>query len=399
MSQQVDYTRNINPIKINDEKIEFTDSAEHVGMVRSVSGNLPTILTRITSHRKALGGVLHTGIARSHRGNPAASLRVQQLYGNPVLFSGLAPLVLSNQETNVVDQHHKETLRSFQRLIPCTPRSVTCFLAGSLPGSAVLHLRQLSIFGMITRLPNNILYSHAKNIFDNTTSSPKSWFHQIRNLCLQYDLPHPSVLLSSQLTKQTYKNLVKKHVINYWELKLRYESSKLSSLEFFHPQYFSLASPHPIWTTTGHSPTKVSMATVQAQMLSGRYRTEALCSNWSKNTSGHCLLSPSCQIVEDITHILKCCKALSPTREKLISFTASYCDDNPDAKDIVNLYCTPAHPQFCQFLLDCSTLPEVIRSVQQNGSTVLSHLFNITRIWCYSIHRERLKLLGRWNRF
>ena len=118
MSQQVDYTRNINPIKINEEKIEFTDSAEHVGMVRSVSGNLPTILTRITSHRKALGGVLHTGIARSHRGNPAASLRVQQLYGNPVLFSGLAPLVLSSQETNVVDQHHKETLRSLQALFP-----------------------------------------------------------------------------------------------------------------------------------------------------------------------------------------------------------------------------------------------------------------------------------------
>ena len=399
MSQTVDYVKNMNPIKINDEKIEFTDSAEHVGMVRSVAGNLPTILTRITSHRKALAGVLHTGIARSHRGNPSASLRVQQLYGNPVLFSGLAPLVLGNQETNIVDQHHKETLRSLQRLIPCTPRSVTCFLAGSLPGSAVLHLRQFSIFGMITRLPNNILYSHAKNVYNHTTSSPKSWFHQIRNLCLQYDLPHPSVLLSSQLTKQTYKNLVKKHVIDYWETKLRSESAKLPSLEFFHPQFFSLTAPHPIWTTTGYSPTKVSMATVQAQMLSGRYRTELLCSNWSKNTSGHCLLSSTCKVAEDITHILKCCKSLSSTREKLISFTASYCDDNPAIKDLVQLYCTPANPKFCQFLLDCSTLPEVISSVQKNGSNVLKHLFNITRIWCYSIHRERLKILGRWNRF
>ena len=141
------------------------------------------------------------------------------------------------------------------------------------------------------------------------------------------------------------------------------------------------------------------MATVQAQMLSGRYRTELLCSNWSKNTSGHCLLSTSCKVVEDITHILKCCKSLSSTREKLFSFAGSYCDDNPDIKDLVQLYCTPANPKFCQFLLDCSTLPEVISSVQKNGSNVLKHLFNITRIWCYSIHRERLKILGRWNRF
>ena len=117
----VDYLKHVNPIKINGEQIEFTDSAEHVGMIRSVSGNLPSILVRITSHKKALGAVLHTGMARSHRGNPAASLRIQQMYANPVLFSGLAPLVLSDQEISIVNQHHKETLSNLQQLLPLTP--------------------------------------------------------------------------------------------------------------------------------------------------------------------------------------------------------------------------------------------------------------------------------------
>ena len=44
-----------------------------------------------------MAGEVHTGIARSHRGNPAASLRIQQIYGNPVLFSGLGPLVPNKQ--------------------------------------------------------------------------------------------------------------------------------------------------------------------------------------------------------------------------------------------------------------------------------------------------------------
>jgi hypothetical protein len=221
MNKQVDYIKNTIPIKINNEQIEFTDSAEHVGMVRSVSGNLPTILARITAYKKALGAVLHTGMALSHRGNPAASLHVHQVYANPVLFSGLAPLVLSDPESNIVNQHHRETLRSLQRLLPLTPQAVIYFLSGSLPGLAILHLKQLSIFGMITRLENNLINNHAKNIFNFCTSSSKSWFYQIRDLCLKYGLPHPSNLLASPPKKQVYKNLVKKNIINYWEQKLR----------------------------------------------------------------------------------------------------------------------------------------------------------------------------------
>ena len=39
--------------------------------------------------------VLPAGLAKGDRGNPAANLRVQLLYGAPVLLSGLASLVLS----------------------------------------------------------------------------------------------------------------------------------------------------------------------------------------------------------------------------------------------------------------------------------------------------------------
>ena len=35
MNLQVDYAKNTVPIKINDESIDFSDAAEHVGMVRS----------------------------------------------------------------------------------------------------------------------------------------------------------------------------------------------------------------------------------------------------------------------------------------------------------------------------------------------------------------------------
>lgn len=162
----------------------------------------------------------------------------------------------------------------------------------------------------------------------------------------------------------------------------------------------SLSTPHPLWTSAGSSPSKVAMASVQAQMVSGRYRTEGLCRHWSKkNKQGHCILSPACiNTVEDLPHILLHCIGLQETRAKLTLFTENYCKSIPGP--ISNLILTlslPTNPNFCQFLLDCSVLPMVIRAAQMYGDDVLHHLFNVTRRWTYSLHKMRMKILGRWN--
>ena len=389
-----------NPIEIDGEKINFAKTAEHVGIMRATSGNLPAILDRFTAHKKALGAVLHAGVARGHRGNPVASLRVVQIYGTPVLLSGLATLVLSKPEENLIEQHHKEIILNIQRLLPCTPRSVIFFLAGSLPGTALLHLRQLSIFGMICRLPENILHAHAVNVFSSSTPSSNSWLFKIREICLKYLLPHPLELLNSPLPKMRYKNLVKKHVVDYWEKFFRAEAAVLDSLLFFKPVFCSLLAPHPLWSTCGSSPAKIAMATVQAQMLSGRFRTEELCSNWSQNKSGVCLLSSECSsTVENLQHILSECSALQPTRDKLYKFSEDYSKKFPVITELVRSLCKQSSPSFSQFLLDCSSLPSVIIAVQLHGDEIYHHLFHITRSWVYSLHKTRMKLLGRWNQY
>ena len=66
MEFAVDYAKAINPLEINNEQIEFVESAEHVGMLRSASGNHVTIHARITAHKRAMGAVLHVGLASRH---------------------------------------------------------------------------------------------------------------------------------------------------------------------------------------------------------------------------------------------------------------------------------------------------------------------------------------------
>ena len=114
-----------NPIKINGHQIEFSQSAEHVGILRSVDGNIPHIMERVKSHKRAIGAKLSVGLARSHRANPAASLRIERMYATPVLLSGVASLVLTQAETNLLNLHYKTILQNLQKLPNLTPHSVT----------------------------------------------------------------------------------------------------------------------------------------------------------------------------------------------------------------------------------------------------------------------------------
>ena len=222
-------------VKISHEKtkllaygcanIPFSNEAEHLGIIRStVDGNLPNVLNRILAHKKAMGAILGHGLALNRRGNPSAALRVQQLYGLPVLMSGLASLVLTSSEIGLLDQHYKTSVQNLQKLHLKTPSSVIYFLGGTLPFTAILHLRYLSLFAMITRIPSDPLNHLARHVFSSLKPSSKSWFWIIRDLCVLYQLPHPLHLLDTPLSKEKFKKLAKSKVIDLWETKLRGES-------------------------------------------------------------------------------------------------------------------------------------------------------------------------------
>ena len=384
-----------NPIEIDGHKINFSSSADHVGILRSVDGNLPHIIAKISSHERAIRANLSSGLARSHRANPAASLKIESMYATPVLLSGVASLVLTQSETNMLNQHYKNVLQNLQKLPTQTPHSVTHFLAGNLPLTAQLHLRQIVLFSMICRLPDDPLHVHAKNILTMSKRSCKSWFWQIRDLFLKYNLPHPCHLLDHPPDKEKFKRLVRSRVIDHWEEKLRLEASILPSLAYFHPQFMSLAKPHPLWLSAGSNPHEVSKAIQQAKLLSGRYRTDSLCRHWSTNKEGFCL-SPTCtEESESVEHILVHCQAYASVRNNLSKLWLSSPD--PVINNLANQALHSSSTYLTQFILDCSAIPAVIHYTQLYGEAILNGLFHLTRTWCFSIHRERMKMYGRWN--
>ena len=189
LATEVEYLKEFSPVEMNKTKLAFHENAEHVGIIRSVSGNLPNIMSRISLHTKAIAAVLHVGAARGHRANPVAGLKLHRLFGAPVLMSGLGALVLNKLEISLVNSHHHKVIQNLLRLKPRTPHGVCLFLA-ALPGEALLHLRQLSILGMIIESEGSILHKHGLNALSSKPSS-HSWFNQLKDLCLEYQLQHP----------------------------------------------------------------------------------------------------------------------------------------------------------------------------------------------------------------
>ena len=59
----------------------------------------------------------------------------------------------------------------------------------------------------------------------------------------------------------------------------------------------SLTRTHPLWSSAGSNPDEIAQAVIQARMLSGRYRTKLLSSNWSERAD-------TCKAVNRMQHFI-----------------------------------------------------------------------------------------------
>ena len=394
----IQFTKLTSKLEIQNTEIQFSDTAEHVGIVRSSSGNLPHILDRVAAHRKALYAVLAAGVARRHNANPAAGIKVQNTFALPVLLSGIASLTLNASEFLVLDKHFKESLRSIMKLPDKTPDPVIYFLAGTLPIKAHIHRKQLSIFGMISRLPNNILHKIATHVLSTDPDNSKSWFIRIRLLCKQYSLPSPLKILLSPPSKEAFNKLVKSRVLDYWETSLRAEAATKSSLIYFKPEFMSLSNPHPMFLTCSSNPFETNKSITQASLLSGRFKTDYLSRHWVKdNPEGYCILCTHLQLQDTLEHFLILCNHLSPTRLNILKYWQNYTDKDDILRNLILVKLRSSIQTLMQFLIDPSADADVIQGVQRRMIRI-EDIYKLTRTWCYALKRKKLQLTGRFRK-
>ena len=249
---------------------------------------------------------------------------------------------------------------------------------------------------MIARLgPTNILHRHGCSILANISTNKFSWFTQVNELCQQYSLPGPLQVLNNPPSKESFKKKAKLLVLDWWNTKFREDILRLPSLQFFRADFMSLATTHPIWTSAGSSPYEIRKATVQARMLSGRYRTYWLRRHWSGDSTGACLIPGCSGMPGTLLHIATGeCPGLVQAYSHAADLWNSFLSENPNLLPIIQQFQLDK-TEFLSFLLDPSTQPSVVIALAQQteGNIIVDQLRYLTRTCLFIIHKERLKLM------
>ena len=145
------------------------------------------------------------------------------------------------------------------------------------------------------------------------------------------------------------------------------ETSSLDFPPYFRVDFMSLLKPQPLWFSCGSNAFECHKAVITARMLSGRYLTDRLQRHWTQNKAGVCLL-PSCAPAGSLEHLLLYCPALENTRQKLLKLCYKVSHDNQHVSTILlSTMGSRDEKQIMQILLDCSTIPAVIRATQDIG--------------------------------
>ena len=217
---------------------------------------------------------------------------------------------------------------------------------------------------MVAKLgPSNILFQHSVYVLHH--SIPNSWFVDLRTLTLQYRLQDPLQTLMSPPLKSKYKSVVKSAVRGFWHAELSSKALSLPSLCYLRPAFLPLGPrPHPLWWTCQSSPSAVRAATVQAKMLSGRYRSCWLRRHWTQE-SGACRL-PGCGISPgDVAHIVSGeCHSLKQVLAQVLSNIWDILSPYPPLLPPVIAALNSDKESFTTFILDPSTDQHVISLAQ-----------------------------------
>ena len=121
-----------------------------------------------------------------------------------------------------------------------------------------------------------------------------------------------------------------------------------------------------------------------------------LTKHWSGTAKdGFCLSSTCINQPETTEHILIHCGAYLNCKRRLYSLWLS--TKNSFVLKLVLEALSSETDYLVQFIIDCSVLPSVVRATQSHGEDILNELFYLTRSWCFAVHKQRMKMLGRWN--
>ncbi|CAG2207220.1 unnamed protein product [Mytilus edulis] len=145
-----------------------------------------------------------------------------------------------------------------------------------------------------------------------------SWFIEVKELCLKYEINDLYAYLTNPLSKFQWKKLVKSKIHDYWTSKITDESKGYSTLKFMDHKY-NIGSVHPLAISVNANLKDIRKIPVRLKISTGNYILQTHKASFSKNN----FISPTCKLCgkadETVEHFILLCEKLEETRIPLLS--------------------------------------------------------------------------------
>ena len=373
-----------NELKLGDNTLHFKTETPHLGLTRSSSDeNIINIEERMALARRTLYSLIKTGVHGTNGLNPRTSCKIYQVYVIPRLLYGLETLNLKKKDMATLSSFHIGTLKRLQSLPIRTANSAVYLLLGTLPISAELHKKQLSLLHQIAMSENVSIREIAWRQYN--VGRPASFFIRIVGILDLYKLPPFTEVMNGHFKKIDWKGIVKRSINTYWNTKLQLDCQSKSSLSLLITTSLEIGKTHIVWDSINNSVRDVRQAITKARMLTGTYMLQTLKSKFNQSE-----VDPTCPIcrleTETITHVITSCPLYNEIRKehfvkiKANVITAIGSDSwkrNFNKKDII-----------CQLVIDCQKLVDT--GLLPKNDDLIYDIETASKVLCHAIHTRRL---------
>lgn len=290
------------------------ESFEHLGLVWRTGKSTPDISPRLSLARKTAYSLMGVGFHGNNGLDPSACQKLCETFVIPRMLYGLEATTISKSQLETLDKCHRVIIRRIQGLSESTAISAIYLLMGTFPVTATMHIRQLSLFGAITRLETeNPLRQLAERQLAIKSDKSNSWFTQIAKLGHSYGI-NIHQAFQYPWTKLQWKKHTTLLIKDRWLTKLITEAENKKTLKWLIVHSSWVGNLHPLWSACRGKTFQVEAATTRVRILVGRYNLQSQRVKFLKqNVNPNC---PLCnQEEEDTPHFLIRCPKLQRERD------------------------------------------------------------------------------------
>ncbi|KAK3097462.1 hypothetical protein FSP39_009833 [Pinctada imbricata] len=376
--------------KIGDTPMPIVDNAVHVGVKRT-SKPTPTgaIEENISKARKTMYSLMSSGLHGNNGLDPGSCIHLLKVYVIPVLLYGLEIQLPTENECKALDNMLKRTLKQILSLPTNTADPAPYILSGILPPEGSIHIRALTFFGNICRLPHDSLEKRiATRQLAIKGALSNSWFVQIQRILVKYDLPNAHQILQDPPSKSNWRGTVLQHVNNYWSQRLSHYAEQYTSLKFMDVNSYKPGRVHSLLHDVTNS-RAVARYAVKIKMVTGTYILQSTCNRASFNNSE---IDPICLLCGDepetLLHFFLKCEKLQATRTNIM------CKIEQCMYSCTGLkLCDLSDEELLQLILDVGKLetPQLRQLLKPNIRSDIEHH---TRRLCYALHTKHYYLMS-----